>query len=96
MFRYRTMPFQLTNAVATIQRLMDLLLSGVSLSVCICYIDDLIFHLTTLYQHLENLDIVLQKPRDANLKLKPSKCLFLQTSVKFLGYLVSSKSLKRT
>jgi len=55
MFRYRTMPFGLTNAVATFQRLMDLVLSGVSLSVCICYLDDLITHSTTLDQHLENL-----------------------------------------
>jgi len=91
MFRYRTMPFGLTNAVATFQRLMDLVLSGVSLSVCICYLDDLILHSTTLDQHLENLEMILQKLRGANLKLKPSKCFFLQTSVKFLGHLVSSK-----
>jgi len=77
MFRYRTIPFGLTNTVATFQRLMDLVLSGVSLSVCICYLDDLIFHSTTLDQHLENLEMILQKLRGANLKLKPSKCFFL-------------------
>jgi len=54
MFRYRTMPFRLTNAVVTFQRLMDLVLSGVSLSVCICYLDDLILHSTTLDQHLDD------------------------------------------
>jgi len=59
MFRYRTMPFGLTNAVATFQRLMDLGLSVVSLSVCICYLDDLILHSTTLDQHLENLEMIL-------------------------------------
>jgi len=93
MFRYRTMPFGLTNAVATFQRLMDLVLSGVSLSVCIGYLDDLILHSTTLDQHLENLEMILQKTRGANLKLKPNKCFFLQTSVKFLGHLVSSRGL---
>jgi len=82
MFRYRTMPFGLTNAVATF------------LSVCICYLDDLILHSTTLDQHLENLEMILQKLRGANLKLKPSKCFFLQTSVKFLGHLVSSRGLE--
>jgi len=94
MFRYRTMPFGLTKAVATFQRLMDLVLSGVSLSVCICYLDDIIIHAKTLDQHLGNLEMVLQKLRDANLKLKPSKCFFLQTSVKFLGHLVSAKGLE--
>jgi len=94
MFRYRTMPLGLTNTVATFQRLMDLVLSGVSLSVCICYLDDLILHSTTLDQHLENLEMILQKLYGANLKLKPSKCFFLQTSVKFLGHLVSSRGLE--
>jgi len=73
---------------------MDLVLSGVSLNVCICYLDDLILHTTTLDQHLENMAMVLQKLCDANLKLKPSKCFFLQTSVKFLGHLVSARSLE--
>jgi len=72
---------------------MDLVLSGVSQSVCICYLDDLILHSMTLDQHLENLEMILQKLRGANLKLKPSKCFYLQTSVKFLGHLVSSKGL---
>jgi len=87
------MPFGLTNAVATFQRLMDLVLSDVSLRVC-SNLDDLILHSTTLDQHLENLEMILQKLRGANLKLKPRKCFFLQTSVKFLGHLVSSRCLE--
>ena len=47
MFRYRTMPFGLTNAVATFQRLVDLVLSGVSLDICIAYLDDTIIHSTS-------------------------------------------------
>ena len=93
-FRYRTMPFVLNNAVATFQRLMVLVLSGVRLSVCICYLDDLILHSTTLDQHQENLEMILQKLCGANLKLKPSKCFFLQTSVTFLGHLISSRGLE--
>jgi len=38
--------------------------------------------------------MILQKLRDANLKLKPSKCFFLQTSVKLLGHLVSARGLE--
>ena len=40
------------------------------------------------------MEMILQKLRGANLKLKPRKCFFLQTSVKFLGHPVSSKSLE--
>jgi len=94
MFRYRTMPFGLTNAVATFQRLMDLVLSGVSLDICIAYLDDTIIHSATLEQHLQNVELILQKLQGANLKLKPSKCFFLQTSVKFLGHIVSVEGLQ--
>jgi len=94
MFRYRTMPFGLTNAVATFQRLMDLVLSGVSLDICIAYLDDTIIHSATLEQHLQNVELILQKLQGANLKLKPSKCFFLQTSVKFLKHIVSAKGLQ--
>jgi len=38
--------------------------------------------------------MILQKLRGANLKLKPSKRFFLQTSVKISGHLVSSKGLE--
>ena len=38
--------------------------------------------------------MILQKLPDANLKLKPSKCFFLQTSVKFLGHLVNARGLE--
>jgi len=94
MFRYRTMPFGLTNAVATFQRLMDLVLSGVSLDTCIAYLDDTIIHSATLEQHLQNVELILQKLQGANLKLNPSKCFFLRTSVKFLGHIVSAEGLQ--
>jgi len=73
---------------------MDLVLSGVSLDICIAYLDDTIIHSATLEQHLQNVELILQKLQGANLKLKPSKCFFLQTSVKFLKHIVSAKGLQ--
>jgi len=55
------MPFGLTNAVATFQRLMDLVLSGVSLDICIAYLDDTIIHSATVEQHLQNVELILLK-----------------------------------
>jgi len=40
------------------------------------------------------VELILQKLQGANLKLKPSKCFFLQTSVKFLGHIVSAEGLQ--
>jgi len=41
--------------------------------------------------HLNNLCVVLQKLRDANLKVKPAKCMLCQESVTYLGHVVSSE-----
>ena len=42
MYSFKTMPFGLCNAVATFQRLMDLVLNGLNLEICHAYLDDII------------------------------------------------------
>ena len=93
MFRFRTMPFGLCNAVATFQRLMDLVLSGLNLEICLAYLDDIIIFSTTPEQHLERLEQVLRRLQEANLKLKPSKCCLMQTRVSFLGHVISGEGI---
>jgi len=83
------MPFGLCYAVDTFQRLMDIVLPGMGLEVCLAYLDDVFLHSVTLEHHLEGLELLFQKLKAVTLKLKPSKCFFMQTSIKFLGNLVS-------
>ena len=89
LFQFRVMPFGLCNAPATFQRLIDLVLAGLQWSRCLVYIDDLIIVGKSFQEHLRNLQEVLQRLREAGLKLKPSKCIFFQSSVKYLGHVVS-------
>ena len=89
LFQFRVMPFGLCNAPATFQRLMDLVLAGLQWSRCLVYIDDVIIVGKSFQEHLRNLQEVLQRLREAGLKLKPSKCIFFQSSVKYLGHVVS-------
>ena len=76
MYRFRTMPFGLAGAVASFQRLMDLLLAGLNLNICLAYLDDIILYSQTPEEHIIRLEILLQRLQHANLKLKPSKCKF--------------------
>ena len=54
-FKFNVMPFRLTNAPATFQRL-----AGISSEVCLAYLDDIIVFSSTFKEHLHRLDKVLR------------------------------------
>ena len=84
------MPFRLTNAPATFQRLMTCL-GDLNLHWCIIYLDDIVIFSKDLASHLERLEAVFQKLEKAGLKLKPSKCELFQRQLAYLGHVISAK-----
>ena len=93
-FRFPKMPFGLCNAPATFQRLMDTVLAGLNFEICLAYLDDIIVFSRDVESHLARLTQLFQKLREANLKLKPSKCCLLQRRVTFLGYVISQNGVE--
>ncbi|KAL5500047.1 hypothetical protein EMCRGX_G011541 [Ephydatia muelleri] len=91
--QFRVMPFGLTNAPSTFQRLMSMVLAGLSWVTCLVYLDDIIIFSRTVEEHLQRLTEVLQRLKEAGLKIKPSKCHLLCKSVRYLGYVVSEKGI---
>jgi hypothetical protein len=89
-FCFLTMPFGLSNAGATFQRLMDLLMDRLTFEMCLVYSHDIICFSATPEQHLLRLRLILQRISEYGMKLKASKCVLLQTSVCFLGHMISS------
>ena len=74
LYEFTVMPFGLCNAPATFQRLMETVLAGLTRSVCLDYIDDILVLGATFTDHLENLRKVFERLREAGFRLKPSKC----------------------
>ena len=89
LFEHRRMPFGLTGAPATFQRAMHLVLKGLTWSVVLAYLDDVVCLGRDVPSHLQNLREVLVRFRQHNLKVKPKKCHLFQTEIKFLGKVVS-------
>ena len=89
-FEFNVMPFGLTNAPSSFQRLMACVLSGLTSEQCLIYIDDIIVFSATFSEHLVRLRKVFQRVQDAGLKLKASKCRFVQPKVCYLGNIVSA------
>ena len=88
-FEFNRLPFGLVNSPATYQRLMEEILGDLHLDICFIYLDDLIIFSETYEEHLDRLQRVLQRLREANLKLSPKKCAFFQEKVKYIGHIVS-------
>ena len=68
---------------------MDLILTGLQWKECLVYLDDVIVLGRSFQEHLCNLRSVFQRLREAGLRLKPSKCSFLQSQVQYLGHVIS-------
>lgn len=68
---------------------MEIVLRGLQFDKCLVYLDDIIVMGKNFDLALENLKLVLLRFREANLKLKVSKCKLFQKEVVFLGHQVS-------
>ena len=58
------------------------------------FIDDIIVFSNTLEEHEIRLRQVLERLKEYGLKLSPEKCKFFQTSVKYLGHIVSENGVE--
>lgn len=90
-WEFTVMPFGLSNAPATFQRDMDLVLSGLTWVCTLVYMDDIIVYSPTFEQHLLDMDKVFERLRDANMFIKPSKCFMCKERLPFLGHIVSNE-----
>ena len=90
LYQYRRMPFRLTNAPATFQRLMNQLFSGNTWNFVFVYLDDLLIVSRSFQEHLQHVGKVLTRLEEAGLRLKPSKCAFAQEKVEYLGHTLSA------
>ena len=88
------MPFELTNAPATFQHLMESCLGDYHLKYCIIYLDDIIIFTKTQEEHIDRLSKVFQKLDEAGLRLKPSKYELFRDRLEYLGHVVSSRGIE--
>ncbi|GFY04215.1 retrovirus-related Pol polyprotein from transposon 17.6 [Trichonephila clavipes] len=73
---------------------METVLRGLSYEACLVYLDDIIIMGRSFEEHLKNIRLLLQKLKEANLKLSPSKCRLFQREVTYLGHIVSTKGVQ--
>ncbi len=94
LWQWTVMTLGLCNAPSTYTRLMDLVLHGLTYKYCLVYLDDTIIYSRSFDEHLEHVGEVLDRIIQANLKLRPEKCVFAAAKVNYLGYVISKDGVK--
>lgn len=89
LYQFLRMPFGLHNAPATWQRLIDNIIGYDLEPHVFVYLDDIVIVTETFSKHLEILESVMNRLREANITLNREKCNFCRPEIKYLGYVVN-------
>ena len=91
-YQFNRVPFGLAQAPAYFQRLINEVLIG--LDFAMGYLDDIIIFSKTEEEHLRHLEIIFERLRGADLKLKLQKCSFFKKHIQYLGHLLSEEGIQ--
>jgi len=94
LYRLSRLPYGIASAPAIFQSVMEKILIGIEgVSV---YLDDILITAPDRETHIARLTTVLERLEEAGLRLKKKKCVFLQDSVEYLGFMVDATGLHAT
>ena len=89
---FTRLPYGVASAPSVFQQIMDQILP--KFPGVVCYLDDILVTGKDERKHLKNLEAVLRKLSKHNLRIKSSKCKFMQKSAEYLGQVVSAEGIQ--
>ena len=93
-WQWTRVPFGMRQSPWQFTKIMSLALGGLMPRTCLAYLDDIIVFDPTVESHIANVEKVLQALKGAGLTIKPSKCEWGRSEIRFLGHVVNSEGLK--
>lgn len=93
LFEFVVLPFGLRNGPSHFQMVMNDALYDLLGSCCYCYLDDIVIFGKSEQEFLVNLERVLKRLMDLNLKANKEKCLFGVSELSYLGHTISSEGI---
>jgi hypothetical protein len=90
-YEYRVMPYGVTGGPATFQLTMNSILAPLLRKCVVVFIDDILVYSTNWRDHLEHIRVVFNILDKHQFKVNLSKCSFAQTSLHYLGHIISQE-----
>jgi hypothetical protein len=95
LFESLVMTFGLCNAPTTFQTFMDMQFANIiTTGHVVIYLDNILIFVEMLQELTQLTHQVLQRIQDLDLFLRPAKCSFNQTSVEYLGLIISEGEIR--
>ena len=91
LYAYRRLPYGISSAPAIFQAVMDKILQGLNVG---CYLDDIVITGRNDKEHLQNLEKVLARLQEANVRLRQDKCVFMAPSITYLGFTINHEGVR--
>ena len=88
------MPFGLTGAPSTFMRLMSIVLKSLIRKCVVVYLDDILVYSKSWPKHMQHMRQVMDILRHEKLFVNLEKCIFAQSELKYLGFIMLSEGLK--
>ena len=90
------MPFGLTNTGTSFCRLMEMCIGDQQYVTLLFYLDDICIFAETADQMLDRIEFVFSRLKEFNLKIKPKKSHFIQTTLLFLAIFYQLMAYRQT
>ena len=87
LYEFTRMPFGLSNAGSSFCHLMEQCLGDQQFVTLLLYLDDICIFAPTINDMLDRIELVFDRLKQFNLKIKPKKCQFFNTSILFPGHI---------
>ncbi len=94
-YKYTVMLFELKNASATFQRLINDTLREYLDDFAITYLDNILIYSDNLEMHRSHVHKILRKLSERVLYVKKSKSKFKAKKIKFLNYIIQSEQIEK-
>lgn len=92
-YKYLVMPFELTNAPAVFQGLVNVVLRDMLNRFVFVYIDDILIFSRLAEEHVQHVRAVLERLREYSLFVKTKNCEFHAQTVFFLDFVITPGSI---